>query len=85
MHVGASVVPCDLTPRDVEICQRLSVDLKNEGQVFVGIDVIDGFLTEINITSPTGIREINRLNGVQLEVDLMNTVEKCLMNHREAL
>ena len=66
MHVGATVESCELTPRDVEICHRLGSELKKHGQIFVGIDVIDGYLTEINITSPTGIREINRLNGVSV-------------------
>ena len=83
MHVGATVEACELTTRDVEICQRIGPELKRTGQIFVGIDVIDGYLTEINITSPTGIREINQLNGVQLEVDLLNTVEECLNRHRE--
>ena len=83
MHAGATVEACDISPRDVEICHRLGPALKRTGQIFVGIDVIDGFLTEINITSPTGIREINILNGVRLEIDLMNTVERCLANHRE--
>ena len=83
MHVGATVESCELTPRDVEICHRLGPELKKHGQIFVGIDVIDGYLTEINITSPTGIREINRLNGVSLERDLMETVVRCLADHRE--
>jgi glutathione synthase len=85
MHVGATVEACELSPRDVAICHKLGPELKRHGQIFVGIDVIDGYLTEINITSPTGIREINRLNGVQLEVTLMDTVETCLVRHRETL
>jgi glutathione synthase len=85
MHVGASVESCDLSPRDVEICQTLGPQLKKYGQIFVGIDVIDGYLTEINITSPTGIREINRLNSVRLEADLVDVVESCLSQHRETL
>ena len=85
MHVGATVEACELSPRDVAICHKLGPELKRYGQIFVGIDVIDGYLTEINITSPTGIREINRLNGVQLEVTLMDTVEACLIRHRETL
>jgi glutathione synthase len=82
MHVGATVKGCDLSERELEICQRLGPALKAHGQVFVGIDVIDGFLTEINITSPTGIREINLLNGVQLELELLETVDRCLLKHR---
>ena len=83
MHVGASIQACDLEPRDVAICRRLGPELKKHGMVFVGIDVIDGYLTEINVTSPTGIREINRLNGLSLESDLMDTVIQKLSAHQE--
>ena len=74
MHVGASVQGCDLDERDVEICRELRSELKMHGMVFVGIDVIDGYLTEINVTSPTGIREINDLFGLRLESDLVDCV-----------
>jgi len=75
MHVGASVEATDLTDRDREICARLAPELKRWGLWFTGIDVIGGYLTEINITSPTGIREINRLNGVKLEARLVDLVQ----------
>jgi glutathione synthase len=74
MHVGAQVQPCDLDERDRAICAELGPELKERGQVFVGIDVIDGYLTEINVTSPTGIRECNRLYGHKLEADLVDRV-----------
>ena len=78
MHVGAEVVDCELSPRDLEICEALAPRLKKEGLLFVGIDVIGDFLTEINVTSPTGMREIARLSGRLLERDLMDAVEEKL-------
>ncbi len=72
MHVGASVSAFDLTLRDVEICQRLSKRLKAEGLLFVGIDIIGDYLTEINVTSPTGLREIARLQGRILGPELLD-------------
>ena len=78
MHVGARVEAVELNARDREICARLSPALKRWGLLFTGIDVIGGHLTEINITSPTGIREINRLNDVHLEARLVDLVQsKC--------
>ncbi len=74
MHAGASVKTCEMDPRDVEICDALRPELKKWGQVFVGIDIIDGHLTEVNVTSPTGIRELNRLYGTRLEADLVDCV-----------
>lgn len=70
MHVGATVAETELTPREAEICGVLGPILKREGLVFVGIDVIGDNLTEINVTSPTGIQEINRLMGTRLEVEI---------------
>ena len=75
MHAGARVEACELDERDHAICAAIAPSLKEWGMVFVGIDVIDGFLTEINVTSPTGIREINRLYGRRLEADLVDRVE----------
>jgi glutathione synthase len=75
LHVGAKAVKAGLTERDKEICSAIGSTLKERGLVFVGIDVIGGYLTEINVTSPTGIQEINRLDGVALEVDLWNAIE----------
>jgi glutathione synthase len=76
MHVGARVETMVLSERDVEICRVLAPHLKKHDMVFVGIDVIGTWLTEINHTSPTGIREINRLYGVKLEADLVDCVER---------
>lgn len=76
MHVGATVHPTELDDRDRAICAALGPELRRHGQLFVGIDVIDGMLTEINVTSPTGLREVERLYGVRLEVDLLDRVER---------
>lgn len=74
-HSGGSPAKSDLTERDIKICKALSRRLKKDGLYFVGIDVIGGYITEINTTSPTGIQEINRLNGVKLEADVIDFVE----------
>ena len=66
----------DLTPREREICARLAPALRERGLLFVGIDVIDGHLTEINVTSPTGIRAIARLDGPDVAAIIWDTIEK---------
>jgi glutathione synthase len=75
MHVGGRPVKTEITPREREICERIGPELKRRGLVFVGIDVIGDYLTEINVTSPTGIQEINRLDGVALEARLWDAIE----------
>ena len=75
MHVGGRPVKTELTPREREICARIGPELRRQGQVFVGIDVIGDYLTEINVTSPTGIQEINRLDDVQIEKTLWDAIE----------
>lgn len=74
LHVGALAEPTSLSDADRHICDRLRPHLKEHGQVFVGIDVIQGKLTEINVTSPTGLREVHRLTGRELWVDLVDVV-----------
>jgi len=76
MHVGATVEACELTDRDKQICAELAPRLKEEGLLFVGIDIIGDYLTEINVTSPTGFREIAELQGRRLESDLLDLVEE---------
>ncbi len=66
MATGGRVVSAQLTEREQLICAQLAPTLKRQGLIFVGIDVIGGYLTEVNVTSPTGIREIDRLDGAQL-------------------
>jgi glutathione synthase len=63
MAVGGTAVKTELTSRDREICQRLAPSLRREGLVFVGLDVIGGLLIEVNVTSPTGLAELARLDG----------------------
>ncbi|MEE8223400.1 MAG: glutathione synthase [Alphaproteobacteria bacterium] len=75
LHVGARAEPAELTARDLEICEAIGPTLSERGLVFVGIDVIGEFLTEINVTSPTGIQEINRFDGVRLESQIWDAVE----------
>jgi len=65
----------DLTAREREICARLGPALRARGLLFVGIDVIDGFLTEINVTSPTGIRAIKTLGGPDIAALIWDTIE----------
>jgi glutathione synthase len=72
MHAGGYVEPCGLDPRDLQICEAIGPALKAAGMLFVGIDVIGPYLTEINVTSPTGLRELNRLYGSRLEADLVD-------------
>ena len=84
LHVGARAEKAELTPRDIEICEAIGPTLSERGLVFVGIDVIGDFLTEINVTSPTGIQEINRFDGVRLESQIWDAVEaRVQARHRE--
>ncbi len=76
LHVGAKAVKAELTPRDREICEAIGPTLSERGFIFVGIDVIGDFMTEINVTSPTGIQEIDRFDGVCLESDIWDAIEK---------
>ncbi|MGK7931802.1 MAG: glutathione synthase [Microcystaceae cyanobacterium] len=66
MAVGGRVEKTEITPRELEICELVAPKLRKNGLYFVGLDVIGGYLTEVNVTSPTGIREIDRLNNVNL-------------------
>lgn len=72
---GGAAKATDLTPREREICARLGPALRERGLIFVGIDVIDGYLTEINVTSPTGIRAIKNLGGPDLAVTIWDCIE----------
>jgi len=73
---GGAAKATDLTPREREICARLAPALRERGLLFVGIDVIDGNLTEINVTSPTGIRAIARLGGPDVAAKIWDAIEK---------
>lgn len=75
MHVGGKPVQSSLTDREIEICAIIGPELKKRGLLFVGIDVIGGWLTEINVTSPTGIQEIGRFDGVNLAAKIWDAIE----------
>ncbi len=72
---GGAAGATDLTPREKEICATIGPKLKALGLIFVGIDVIDGNLTEINVTSPTGLRAIKRLGGPDIAVSIWDAIE----------
>ena len=72
---GGAAETTQLTPREKEICDRIGPTLKERGLLFVGIDVIDGHLTEINVTSPTGLRAIKRLGGPDLSKAIWDRIE----------
>ena len=76
MHVGGKAEPAKLSQRDREICRSIGPILKNKGQVFVGIDVIGDFLTEIYVTSRTGIQELERFDKVNIAEMIWHAVEK---------
>jgi glutathione synthase len=75
LHVGGRAVKAELTSREREICEAIGPTLRERGLVFVGIDVIGDYLTEINVTSPTGIQEINRFDGCRIEADIWDAIE----------
>jgi glutathione synthase len=85
LHVGARPAPATLTARDKEICAAIGPHLKQRGLVFVGIDVIGSYLTEINVTSPTGIQEIARFDGGNLAGLVWDAIEKRRTNQRKRL
>ena len=80
MHVGGKAEPAKLSQRDREICSAIGPTLKSKGQVFVGIDVIGEYLTEINVTSPTGIQELERFDNVNIAEMIWHAVEEKLKN-----
>jgi glutathione synthase len=75
MHVGGRPEKTTLTEREKEICRRIGPALRERGMIFVGIDVIGGYLTEINVTSPTGLQEVARFDGVHLEAYIWDAIE----------
>ncbi len=75
LHVGGRAVAAELTRTEQQICETIGPELKRRGLIFVGIDVIGDRLTEINVTSPTGIQEINRLSHTKIEADIWNAIE----------
>jgi glutathione synthase len=72
---GGSALKTELTERELDICRRVGPTLKDRGLVFVGLDIIDGYLTEINVTSPTGLRSILQLTGINLAAAIWEVIE----------
>lgn len=83
MAVGGRVAAVEITDRDREICSQLASTLRRDGLMFVGIDIIGGYLTEVNVTSPTGIREIDRLNHVNLGQQVIKWVVNAVRENRQ--
>ncbi|MFO1032844.1 MAG: glutathione synthase [Hyphomicrobiales bacterium] len=75
MHAGGRAEPSTLTKREHEICEALGPDLKKRGLIFTGIDVIGDYMTEINVTSPTGIRQVKRFGGADIAALIWDAIE----------
>jgi glutathione synthase len=75
LHVGGKALRSDLTLRERQICEAIGPELSRRGMIFVGIDVIGDYLTEINVTSPTGIQQIDRFDGVNLSAQIWDAIE----------
>jgi len=84
MHVGGRAEKVVLTERDREICAAIGPTLKAQGLIFVGIDVIGDYLTEINVTSPTGLQEVTRFDGVKIEASIWDRIEEKVVALRAA-
>tara|TARA_B100002019_G_scaffold289870_1_gene306396 strand:- start:578 stop:1498 length:921 start_codon:yes stop_codon:yes gene_type:complete len=80
MHVGGLPAKTEITEGDAKICNAISQDLKDFGLFFAGIDIIDNLITEINVTSPTGIREILQLSGIDVAKIFWDKAEKKINN-----
>ncbi|KPB02061.1 glutathione synthase [Ahrensia marina] len=75
MHVGGQAVETTMTERELEICARIGPELEKRGLTLVGIDVIGGLMTEINVTSPTGVREVKKFGGADIAALFWDAVE----------
>jgi glutathione synthase len=75
IHVGGFCVKAEVTERDREICRMMKTRLVRDGLYFVGLDIIGDYVTEVNVTSPTGVQEVDRLDGVNLEAKVIDFVE----------
>jgi glutathione synthase len=85
LHAGARAEKAALSRRDRQICEMIGPALSERGLLFAGIDVIGNYLTEINVTSPTGLQEIDRLDGVCLESDLWDAIERRFTSRHQTL
>lgn len=75
IHVGGFCVKAEITARDREICRLMKPRLNRDGLYFVGLDIIGDYVTEVNVTSPTGVQEVDRLDSVNLEAKVIDFVE----------
>ena len=82
-RVGGSPAKAELTTRQREICETLGPILREKGLLFIGLDVIGDYLTEINITSPTGMVQMNKLNDTKLEADLWDAIERRVISRKQ--
>lgn len=83
IHVGGTCIKADITPRDREICDVVGPRLRQEGLYFVGLDIIGEYLTEVNVTSPTGVQEIDVLDNVCLEAKVIAFAEQKVEERRQ--
>lgn len=83
LHIGGSAQKAQLSTRDLEICREISPHLKKLNLLLVGIDVIGEYLTEINVTSPTCIPEINELNNQKLQTKILEVIEKKFLDFKK--
>jgi len=74
-HAGGRALKAPLTNREMQICEAIGPILEDKGLIFVGIDVIGDYVTEINVTSPTGIQEINALDDICIEAEIWDAIE----------
>lgn len=84
IHVGGTCIKADITPRDRKICRIVGPRLRQEGLYFVGLDIIGEYLTEVNVTSPTGVQEINALNNDCLEAKVIDFAESRVAERRQS-
>jgi glutathione synthase len=84
MAAGGKPVKAVLTPRDLEICERLKPELRRRGLLLVGIDVLGTYLTEVNVTSPTGLVEANHLDNVCIEAKVLEVAERLVAQRGKA-
>ena len=76
MHVGGTAEPVEMSETDLDICRAIGPELKRRGQIFVGIDIIGDKLTEVNVTSPTGIQELKRFTGIDAAGIFLDVVQR---------
>ena len=75
LHVGAKAAACELNERDLEICTAMAPKLREDGLFFAGIDILGDYLIEVNVTSPTLVRELKRLGGPDVAAEVIAALE----------